>query len=217
MTRILLTGFGAFPGAPDNPTQAIVHGLNARGRTGLQRICIDLKAAVLPVDYHNVESSLTAMLAAHHPDVVVLLGLAARRDAICVETRALNRLSIIHPDANRALANTKTIRKNARTIASARWPVLRLAQAINASGSLARPSIDAGDYLCNQALFLALEKFDGLCGFIHVPKPRRNLPLWAKRKPQGVPNHRLPNLLNLERAIVTALRLLATEHRRFTH
>lgn len=52
--------------------------------------------------------------------------------------------------------------------------------------SFAKPSWDAGDYLCNFAYFLALLRLPGgLCGFIHVP-PLSKVPLatqqaWLER------------------------------------
>jgi pyrrolidone-carboxylate peptidase len=38
-------------------------------------------------------------------------------------------------------------------------------------------SRDAGDYVCNQTLYLALAHFEGPAGFIHVPPPRPALSL----------------------------------------
>jgi pyroglutamyl-peptidase len=45
--------------------------------------------------------------------------------------------------------------------------------------AVTRLSIDAGDYVCNQTLFLTLSSFKGLVGFIHVPRPRKG----GRRRP----------------------------------
>jgi len=218
MTRILLTGFGAFPGAPVNPTQAIVHALATRHRKRLQRAGIDLRTAILPVVYGQVEGAIGSLLAAQNPDVVIHLGLAGRRRSVSIETRARNRLNTIHPDAVRAFAPDMTITKGGEQIVPARWPVQRLATAASRHGLATTPSIDAGDYLCNQALYISLQQHGGLCGFIHVPQLQRNLPTAHRLRPvrrtgwQKPPP--LPSLTDLENAILVIIRELTVEHRR---
>ena len=166
MTRILVTGFGSFPGAPVNPTEAIVHALERKYGRLLLLAGIELRTAILPVSYDDVESAITGLLKYHQPDVIVHLGLAGRRKVISIETRARNRLSIVHPDADGAMNHAMDIVTGGGAIAPARWPAARLVQAVKQSGCPAKPSIDAGDYLCNQALYLSLGHHNGLCGFI---------------------------------------------------
>jgi pyroglutamyl-peptidase len=55
--RILVTGFGKFPGARDNPTALLVHALGGR-RGRLARLGVELETDVLPVNYAGVASTL---------------------------------------------------------------------------------------------------------------------------------------------------------------
>src|SRR5690554_802095 len=71
--RLLVTGFGAFPGAPENPTEALVRALAeeppARFGAGA------LRAAVLPTDYRRSWPALRRLYGAFAPDLVVHFGL----------------------------------------------------------------------------------------------------------------------------------------------
>src|SRR5439155_124049 len=73
---ILLTGFGPFPGAPFNPTDALVRAL-AHVRhprlAGTRRI-----AHVFATRYDTVDRELPALIARERPAAVLMFGLAAR-------------------------------------------------------------------------------------------------------------------------------------------
>jgi len=214
MIRILVTGFGAFPGAPVNPTQTLVRRLSSHHARTLQRLSIDVRPAVLPVVYDEVELAITDLLAKERPQIVLHLGLAARRKTISVEARAKNRLSIVHPDSSRQRAGVMHVTPGVTPERAARWPVERLCKAITQAGFRATRSIDAGDYLCNQALYLSLGKHDGLCGFLHVPRLRKK---WRLENPDeyGIEfPPRRPSMAELERSVIAAIRVMAVEHRR---
>lgn len=203
MIRILVTAFGAFPGAPVNPTMAIARAL-ARRRRMLALTGVDLQTRVLPVVFAGTEERIAQLLAETCPDVVVLMGLAGRRKAISVETRALNRLTILRPDARGRYARSLLALAGGPAIRRARYRAEPLARAISSAGARARLSQDAGDYLCNQALYGALGLHEGLCGFIHVPLPRarrRRRPIW--------PVATRPTLAAMARAIEAGVRTLA--------
>jgi pyroglutamyl-peptidase len=189
-----MTAFGAFPGAPRNPTLAIVRQLAERHRRRLSRLGIELVLASLPVDYARVDTALLGPLSSG-ADVVVHLGLAGGRKTVSVEARALNKRSILRPDATRRRALSRDLEPGPFE-RRARWPAQRLAAAMSAH-VLTRLSRDAGDYLCNQTLWLTLGHHSGLAGFVHVPHPRADL-----------------SLDRMTRAIVQALILLAAQHRR---
>lgn len=207
MIRILVTAFGAFPGAPVNPTMSIVAYLAKRAST-LRRAGIEIRTAVLPVRFAGTRERLAELLADIRPDAVLHLGLAGRRKTISVETRALNRLTILHPDAGRRLSGSLLVENKGPQQRRSRFAADRLVRTISRSGVPARISIDAGDYLCNQVLYLTLGLHKGLCGFIHVPKPRR------LRAPGGVSASRpRPLLTEMASAIEQAVRQIATDSR----
>ena len=167
-TIILLTGFGAFPGARSNPTAEIVRRL-ARSRR-LALLGVKVEARILPVVYGLVEAELRALIVETRPDVIIHLGLAGRRKALSVETRAVNRIGQLRPDAARRVSATSTVVAGGPAARNSRWPHARLIAAMRATGTPVRASIDAGDYLCNQALYLTLGLTAAPAGFIHVPK-----------------------------------------------
>ena len=178
MITVLVTAFGAFPGAPTNPTMALARDLKGSHGKRLARLSIALHTRVLPVQFAQVEGALTAALDEVRPDVVLHLGLAGRRGALSVEIRALNRLGTLRPDAARAFAGCAVVSPGECFQRKARWPAQRIRAAMDPF-AVTRLSIDAGDYVCNQTLFLTLARTSGPVGFIHIPRLRKG----GRRRP----------------------------------
>ena len=178
MIRVLVTAFGAFPGAPANPTVALVGELERRHGRRLARLSIALQTRVLPVRFSQVEGALAAALDEVRPDVVLHLGLAGRRAALSVELRALNRLGTLRPDAGGAFAGSGVVKPGDAFQRNARWPAQRIRAAMDPL-AVTRLSMDAGDYVCNQTLFLTLARTRGPVGFIHIPRLRKG----GRRRP----------------------------------
>lgn len=195
MTLALVTGFGAFPGAPRNPTIAILDHLRKDHARRLARLGIALDLQILPVRFGDVEGALAGALTGAKPDLILHLGLAGRRRHLSVELRACNRLTGLKPDAGRSRARQTTIEPHGPALRLARWPAPRLVQALCVHAPT-RLSRDAGDYVCNQTLYLTLARFAGPAGFLHVPPPRPDLPISA-----------------MARAVAAALVQLAVQHR----
>ena len=183
---ILVTGFGAFPGAPRNPTQAIVAALG-RHRPRLQRLGVNLHVAVLPVRFAAIDEALADLAARHKPDVIMHLGVASRRRRLSVETRALNRSGPLHPDAS-GCCPAQILVPGGPSSLRATYPAPRILAALRKSGVAAERSIDAGDYVCNATLFRSLlAPAAAEIGFLHVPKARSGVrPLHRVRHP-GMP------------------------------
>ena len=174
MIRILIAGFGRFPGAPLNPSAALARRLAARRRPGLADI--SRITHVFRTSYADVAESLPRLLTERRPDAVLLLGLAGRTRYVRIETRAQNRVSLVFPDVDHRIPDRAPIRpgQGART---GRAPFRRLLSAAKATRVPARLSRDAGRYLCNYAYFRALEETAGharapLVAFVHIPLPR---------------------------------------------
>ena len=172
-TRVLLTAFGSFPGAPVNPTMAIAQLVERRHGRRLARLGLGLQTAVLPVVYEDAEGRIASLIAQLAPDVVLHLGLAARRKRLCLEARARNRLSVLHPDAERRRAGRLLIEPGGPLSRASRAPVARCVAGVTRAGAACARSIDAGDYLCNQTLYASLRSNAPMVAFLHVPKPRR--------------------------------------------
>ncbi|VVB46339.1 Peptidase C15 pyroglutamyl peptidase I [Beijerinckiaceae bacterium RH AL1] len=175
---VLVTAFGAFPGARTNPTLAILARLE-RSRGRLARLGIDLHGLALPVVYDALAPALRTAAAASRPDAVLHLGLAGRRRWLSVETRAVNRAGPLHPDAA-GRRPAQVLAPGGKPVLRATWPSARLRAALARAGHDARLSIDAGDYVCNATLYRSLAA--GLAprvGFLHVPRPGGRLTLDA--------------------------------------
>lgn len=167
--RILLTGFGPFPGAPENPTGPLVKALARAFRKGPERISIH----IFKTTYAAVDRDLPRLLTKHRPDVLLMFGLAANSRGLRVETRARNRIARV-PDASFVVPKSRVIEAGAPASLSIRAPKAALLRAARSCGVSARISVNAGDYLCNYLYWRALQAARNssgprLAAFIHVP------------------------------------------------
>src|SRR5258708_25185139 len=101
MLRVLITGFGPFPGAPFNPTIPLVDRLLRLRRPALGDV--ELAGHIFPVTYRAVDRELPQLLAKHRPQALLMFGLAGRTPHLRVETRARNAVTTLWPDADHAL------------------------------------------------------------------------------------------------------------------
>jgi pyroglutamyl-peptidase len=205
--RILVTGFGRFPGVRDNPTALLLHALGKQ-RARLARLGIALEGAMLPVAYVGVMRRLEELNETLKPDVILHFGLAARRKFISIETRALNRLSLLHSDAAGARAPCRAIIPGAPLAARSSFPARQIAAAMRRAGLKARLSANAGDYVCNETLYLSLSRSPArIAGFIHVPRLAR------ASRPKAASRSRRPDLASLTRAALIAILVTARKLR----
>jgi len=168
--RVLIAGFGPFPGAPFNPTALLTAALARRRRPAL--FGIEIEMHVFTTAYTEVGRDLRTLFA-RKPDAVLIFGLAAGRRHVSVETRARNAMSLLSPDANGRRPHCATIDLGKPRSQAGNTPSVFLLSALRRSGVSARLSRDAGRYLCNYAYWQALQHVDGdrpLVQFVHVPR-----------------------------------------------
>ena len=96
--RILITGFGPFPGAPFNPTQPLVARLLRLRRPALSDV--ELIGHIFHVTYSTVDRELPELIARHRPHALLMFGLADRTAHVRIETRARNAVTTLFPDAD---------------------------------------------------------------------------------------------------------------------
>jgi pyroglutamyl-peptidase len=175
--RVLLAGFGPFPGAPANPSGVLAKSLVHRRRPALAGLV--RTAHVFATSYAAVDRELPRLFA-QRPDVVLVFGLAGRRRQVCVETRARNAMSLIFPDASGHRPSRGIIKSGAPDALIGHAPFAQLVSAVRARKVPVRTSRDAGLYLCNYIYWRALEqapKERPLVQFVHIPavnlKPQR--------------------------------------------
>jgi pyroglutamyl-peptidase len=169
--RILITGFGPFPGAPFNPTQPLVARLMRLRRPALSDV--ELSGHVFPVTYTAVDRELPQLLTKHRPQALLMFGLANRTPYVRIETRARNAVTTLWPDADHTQARKGSITGGTDALRFGPHTAELLRAAVG-SGVDARASRDAGSYLCNYLSWRAIEatqKDDGpaLAAFVHIP------------------------------------------------
>jgi pyroglutamyl-peptidase len=174
--RILITGFGPFPGAPFNPTQPLVKRLLRLRRPALGDV--ELSGHIFPVTYQAVDRELPQLLANHRPGALLMFGLATRTPYVRIETRARNAVTTLWPDADHTRVRKGSIAGGADAMMLGPHTAKLLRAAVG-TGIDARPSRNAGSYLCNYLSWRAIEAVGTECGpllaaFVHVPPVARS-------------------------------------------
>jgi len=189
--RVLLIGFGPFPGAPFNPSAALVKTLARRRRPALAEIVCTTH--VFATAYAAVDHDLPRLFALK-PDVILMFGLAGRRRQLCIETRARNAVSVLFPDASGYRPQRGVIVRDGEAALPGAAPFADLLGALRGHRVPARLSRDAGRYLCNYAYWRALERARSgrpLVQFVHIP------PVRLKPRARWQNGHRGPSLAAL--------------------
>jgi pyroglutamyl-peptidase len=174
--RILVTGFGPFPGAPFNPTMPLVKRLTALRRPAFSNV--ELIGHIFHVTYLTVDRELPELIGRHRPHALLMFGLADRTAHVRIETRARNAVTTRFPDADRNRARKGSIASGADAVMFGPHTA-KLLRAAAATGIDARGSRDAGSYLCNYLSWRAIEavgsgKGPRLAAFVHIPLLRRD-------------------------------------------
>jgi pyroglutamyl-peptidase len=211
--RILITGFGPFPGAPYNPTQPLVARLVRLRRPAFDDV--ELASHTFPVTYAAVDRQLPELLASHRPDALLMFGLAARTPYLRIETRARNAVTMLWPDA----ANTRSRKGAIAPEAEAMMfgpHTARLLRAARLTGIDARASRDAGAYLCNYLSWRTIESVraggPSLAAFIHIPLLARG----GASQRKGSPRITLDELVDAGEAMLMEMVQLARKARNET-
>jgi pyroglutamyl-peptidase len=205
--RILITGFGPFPGAPWNPTQPLVARLTRLRRPAFADV--ELSSHIFPVTYKAVDRELPLALAQHKPHALLMFGLASHTGYIRIETRARNAVTMLWPDASQARARKGSIEGGAA--AKMFGPhTQKLLRAADGTGLDARASRDAGSYLCNYLSWRAIEAVDTdsgprLAAFVHIPPLARD----GARRRKGFPRITLEELVDAGEAMLLEMTRLA--------
>jgi pyroglutamyl-peptidase len=181
VARLLVTGFGPFPGVSVNPSAEVARRVAASPRW--RRLGIEAQALVLPTAYASVAQVLTPVLRDGGFDAVLMIGVASRARRIRVERRAANRASILFPDASGQRGAGLTFgRGPAHRLAAGRpFQALRHLRRHRLPAAISQ---DAGRYLCNTCYFAALAEPMPVL-FLHIPKAPRRRPrrAAASRRP----------------------------------
>jgi pyroglutamyl-peptidase len=205
--RILVTGFGPFPGAPHNPTQPLVARLIKLRRPAFADV--ELSSHIFPVTYKAVDRELPLALAKHKPQALLMFGLASRTGYVRIETRARNAVTMLWPDASQARSRKGSIEGGAA--AKMFGPhTAKLLRVADSTGIDARASRDAGSYLCNYLSWRAIEAVETdngprLAAFVHIPPLARD----GSPRHGGFPRITLDELVDAGEAMLLEMVRLA--------
>lgn len=168
---ILLTGFGPFPGVPENASAALVPKLAhlVARRFRAHRVV----ARILPTEWEAAAGKLAAHYAREKPCLGLHFGVSERAKGFVIETQARNVCAAL-PDAAGRLPPAPRIAEHGPEALAATLPVDEILMRLRVLGLPAAASDDAGAYLCNATLYAALGlASDGhaapAVGFIHIP------------------------------------------------
>ncbi len=169
---ILLSGFGPFPGAPCNPTGALVQGLARLRRPAL--VDVRLVPHVFQTSYRAVDRDLPRLLTELQPDAVLMFGVSAKARCLQVETRARNAISAF-PRCRRT-AGVVDRHCPGRAPRAFVWSAGRTAGASRPPGAYSDRDFAGCRTLSLQLSLLAGDRGDGpadraeLCGFHPCPR-----------------------------------------------
>jgi pyroglutamyl-peptidase len=205
--RILITGFGPFPGAPYNPTQPLVARLIKLRRPAFGDV--ELASHIFPVTYRAVDRELPEVLQKYRPQAMLMFGLANRTAHVRIETRARNAVTLLWPDAAQTRVRKGSIGLGPDAMRFGPHAA-KLLRAALGSGIDARPSRDAGAYLCNYLSWRAIEAVNAdngprLAAFVHIPPLARG---GAVRR-KGFPRITLEELVDAGEAMLLEMVRLA--------
>ncbi len=174
--KILITGFGPFPGQHSNPSEKLLGWIEQQHiRPGLK---VQLTTELVPTSWSAVEQFASGRLAEIDPDIALHFGVHSRAAGICVETVARN-CTCTHADASGEAAPRHCIQENAPQTLNSTIDTQILVTKLRRRGLPARSSANAGRYLCNALLFASLYQSRKRAsprqtGFIHIPPLNAN-------------------------------------------
>jgi pyroglutamyl-peptidase len=168
--RVLMTGFGPFPGVLDNPSAWLAETLagETRGVAGT------LQAKILPTSWESVAALTPSLFETLKPDIMLHFGLCQRTQGFRIERSAHNRVAL-RADIEGALPATRSVLAGGPARIDTQFPAAALAAHLRAHGLEAAVSRSAGRYLCNFLYYRALawasrQDRPAIAVFIHIPQ-----------------------------------------------
>jgi pyroglutamyl-peptidase len=170
--RVLLTGFGPFPGVADNPSAWLAETLAQRAAPDADA---ELHARILPTAWQDAQL-MPRLCQELQPRVMIHFGVSERARTFRIERSAHNRAAR-RADAHGLMPPASTIRADGADRFDTEVPAASLAAHLRACGVAAASSRSAGSYLCNFLYYHSLAWARGqadprLALFVHIPSLR---------------------------------------------
>lgn len=168
---ILLTGFGPFPGVPENATARLVPRLAKAARELFP--AYEVVAAILPTEWVAAPQKVGDLLARPGTVLALHFGVSRQAQGFQIELVGRNRCSVVADAAGKMPAG-ECLLDDGPTELACTLPVERIMQRLTQLGVPVRTSTDAGGYLCNALLYHSLGAAETLAkphlvGFVHLP------------------------------------------------
>jgi pyroglutamyl-peptidase len=176
--RVLITGFGPFPGAAENPSAWLAEALAA----AVTPPGCTLHAEVLPTEWAEVATRGPRLLRQHRPRLILHLGLSRNAKGFRIERSAHNIIAL-REDARGALPGMRSVIEFGDARLDTGISAAKLASHLRTQDLPAAASRSAGTYLCNYLYYLSLHwarAQEAPCdvAFVHLPPgPRQGGPL----------------------------------------
>src|SRR5262245_24363883 len=170
-STILITGFGPFPGMPENASALfavkLAH-LAARRFRGRRVV-----SHVLATEWEGAPRRLAELYRRERPKLALHFGVSERTTGFAVETMARNLRDPL-PDATGARPFSPWILREGPDALPCLLPSAEIVARLTSQGLPAYISEDAGAYLCNAVFYAALGYCRGTsakarAGFVHIP------------------------------------------------
>lgn len=171
--RVLITGFGPFPGAAENSSAWLVQALAAKGAPS----GCTLHAEVLPTEWAEVTTLGPRLLQRHRPRLILHLGLSRTAKGFRIERSAHNVIDF-REDARGATPNKRSVLEPGEARLDTAISTAKLARHLRTQDLPAAASRSAGAYLCNYLYYLSLHwarQQEAPCDvtFVHLPPGHR--------------------------------------------
>lgn len=168
---VLLTGFGPFPGMPENASAKLVSVVGARARLAFKphrfHVCI------LPTEWDAAPQRVVALVKRLRPDIALHFGVAQEAQGFRIETRGRNQCRMAIDAAGRMPSGAELI-SGAPAAYETGLPLEKIVTRLQGMELPVSTSDDAGGYLCNSVLYHSLHAAPQAdtplrAGFVHIP------------------------------------------------
>jgi pyroglutamyl-peptidase len=198
---VLITGFGPFPGMPDNISAIIATEVGAEARR--QFTWSRVITAALPTEWEVAPEMIADLICDHRPALALHFGVSAQARGFVIETIARNEAYRL--DAAGQFPLMPEIEPFGPDEMATQLPAGRINARLQRIGLPTRLSRDAGTYLCNAVFYRSVLTQrelggGGRSGFIHLP---------AAIKKKSAARNPLAGNLDLESTKRGALEIIA--------
>ncbi len=165
--RVLVTGFGPYPGVPHNASASLVSALAQSAKMP----GIELFTEVVPVKWADAGTAAREAIAGVEPHAILHFGVSKRVTGFEIETRAVN-ISGPKQDHAGVVRPRSPLDRSGMPVLFATMPPPVLLRALRRGGFQAQLSRNAGRYLCNALFYWSLAEAGSsgrIVSFVHIP------------------------------------------------